>query len=58
MPHTLAFCNGTQRPRESTTHYEERLLSTTKKSKYPLIKDPLSEGMCDRLYIDVRETRT
>ena len=42
MPQRLAFCNGTQRPNESTTHFKERLQSTTKKSKYSVIKDPLS----------------
>ena len=36
MPQRLAFSNGTQRPDESSTYFEERLQSTTKKSKYPL----------------------
>ena len=42
MPQRLALCNGTQRPNESTTHFKERLYSTTKNSKFSLIKDPLS----------------
>ena len=42
MPQRLAFCNGTQSPNESTTYFEERLQNITKKSKYSVIKDPLS----------------
>ena len=49
MPQQLAFFNCTQKPDESVTDFETRSRSTTQKSRYSEMTDPLQEFMRDRL---------
>ena len=49
MPQQLAFFNCTQKPDESVTDFETRIRSTTQKSRYSEMTDPLQEFMRDRL---------